>query len=609
MIQALLVAICLAVFPYQGSSIILESGNVNDYEVVYPQKVPALSKGGVQNPQPETKYEDTMQYEFHVNGEPVVLHLERNKGLFSEDYTETHYAPDGREITTSSPVQDHCYYHGYIQNEADSSAVISACDGLKGHFKHQGETYFIEPLELSDSEAHAIYKDENVEEEEEIPKICGVTQTTWESDEPIEKSSQLTNTPEQDRYLQAKKYIEFYVVVDNVMYRKYTGKLHVITRRVYEMVNALNTMYRRLNFHIALIGLEIWSNGNEINVQSDVQATLDLFGEWRENKLLPRKRNDNAQLLTSTEFNGTTTGLGYIGSLCSPKKSVAVVQDHSKSTSMVAITMAHQMGHNLGMNDDRASCTCGSNKCIMSTKYYESLSEFSSCSVQEHREYLLRDRPQCILNKPSRKAIVTPPVCGNYFVERGEECDCGSPEDCQNTCCDAATCKLQHEAQCDSGECCEKCKFKGAGAECRAAKNDCDFPELCTGRSAKCPKDSFQRNGHPCQNNQGYCYNGTCPTLTNQCATLWGPGAKMSPGLCFMLNWNARSCGLCRKENGRKILCAAKDVKCGRLFCKKKNSMICHCPPPSKDPNYGMVAPGTKCGVKKVCRNRQCVKV
>ncbi|KAG8141327.1 putative Snake venom metalloprotein, partial [Naja naja] len=557
----------------------------------------------------QTKYEDTMQYEFQVNGEPVVLHLERNKGLFSEDYTETHYAPDGREITTSPPVQDHCYYHGYIQNEADSSAVISACDGLKGHFKHQGETYFIEPLKLSDSEAHAIYKDENVEEEEEIPKICGVTQTTWESDEPIEKSSQLTNTPEQDRYLEAKKYIEFYMVVDNVMYRKYTSKLHVITRRVYEMVNALNTMYRHLNFHIALIGLEIWSNGNEIKVQSDVRVTLDLFGEWREKKLLPRKRNDNAQLLTGTDFNGTTTGLGYIGSLCSLKKSVAVVQDHSKSTRMVAITMAHQMGHNLGMNHDGASCTCGSNRCIMSTRRDEPLSEFSSCSVREHRAYLLRDRPQCILNKPLSTDIVTPPVCGNYFVEMGEECDCGSFEDCQNTCCDAATCKLKREAQCDSGECCEKCKFKKAGAECRAAKDDCDFPELCTGRSAKCPTDSFQRNGHPCQNNQGYCYNGTCPTLTNQCTALWGPGTKMSPGLCFMLNWNGRSCGLCRKENGKKILCAAKDVRCGRLFCKKKNSMICSCPVPSNDPNYGMVEPGTKCGIRKVCRNRQCVKV
>uniref|UniRef100_A0A194AS47 Metalloproteinase type III 2 n=2 Tax=Micrurus TaxID=8634 RepID=A0A194AS47_9SAUR len=609
MIQALLVTICLAVFPYEGSSIVLESGNVNDYEVVYPQKVPLLPKRRVQNPQPETKYEDTMQYEFQMKGEPVVLHLERNKGLFSEDYTETHYAPDGRIITTSPPVQDHCYYHGYIQNDADSSAVISACDGLKGHFKHQGETYFIEPLKLSDSEAHAIYKDENVEKEDVTLKICGVTQTTLESDEPIEKISQLTNTPEQDRYLQVKKYIEFYVVVDNRMYRYYKRKKHVIKRRVYEMVNLLNKMYRHLNFHIALTGLEIWTKRDEINVRSNVAVTLDLFGKWREKKLLPRKRNDNAQLLTRIDFNGNTLGLAHIGSLCSPKTSVAVVQDYGKGTSMVAVTMAHEMGHNLGINHDKGSCTCGSNKCIMSTRRTKPAYQFSSCSVQEHQRYLLRDRPQCILNKPLSTDIVSPPVCGNYFVEVGEECDCGSPQDCQSACCDARTCKLKHKAQCDSEECCEKCKFKKAGAKCRAAKDDCDLPELCTGRSAECPTDSFQRNGHPCQNNQGYCYNGKCPIMKNQCIALMGSGVKVSRDMCFTLNQRGKGCGFCRKENGANIPCAAKDVKCGRLFCKKGNSMTCRCSVSPRDPDYGMVEPGTKCGDGMVCSNRQCVKV
>uniref|UniRef100_A0A194AR91 Metalloproteinase type III 2 n=1 Tax=Micrurus tener TaxID=1114301 RepID=A0A194AR91_9SAUR len=609
MIQALLVTICLAVFPYQGSSIILESGNVNDYEVVYPQKVPALPKGRIQNPQPETKYEDTMQYEFQVNGEPVVLHLERNKGLFSEDYTETHYSSDDTEITTSPPVQDHCYYHGYIQNDADSSAVISACDGLKGHFKHQGETYFIEPLKLSESGSHAIYKDENVEKEDETLKICVVTQTTWESDESIEKISQLTNTPEQDRYLQVKKYIEFYVVVDNRMYRHYKCKKRAIKRRVYEMVNLLNTIYRPLNFYIALIGLEIWSHRDKINIETDAGITLNSFGEWRENVLLPRKRNDNAQLLTRIQFNGTVIGLGYVGTICSLQKSVAVIQDYSRKSNLVASAMAHEMGHNLGINHDRASCSCTAGPCIMfPTISFKPFYEFSSCSVQEHQRYLLRDRPQCILNKPLSTDIITPSVCGNHLVDVGEECDCGSPQDCQSACCNATTCKLQHEAQCDSEECCEKCKFK-KGAECRAAKDDCDLPEFCTGRSAECPTDSFQRNGHPCQNNQGYCYNGKCPIMKNQCIALMGSGVKVSRDMCFTLNQRGKGCGFCRKENGANIPCAAKDVKCGRLFCKKGNSMTCRCSVSPRDPDYGMVEPGTKCGDGMVCSNRQCVKV
>uniref|UniRef100_A0A098M142 Metalloproteinase (Type III) 3d n=1 Tax=Hypsiglena sp. JMG-2014 TaxID=1550645 RepID=A0A098M142_9SAUR len=615
MIQALLVTICLAVFPYQGSSIILESGNINDYEVVYPQKVPALPKGGLQNAEPETMYEDTMKYEFKVNGEPVVLHLERNKGLFSEDYSETHYSPDGREITTSPSVQDHCYYHGNIQNDADSTAVISACDGLKGHFKHQGETYFIEPLKLSDSEAHAVYKHESLEKEDETPKTCGVTQTTWELDEPIKKISQLAVTSEQlERYLRAPKYIEFYIVVDNGMFNKYSRNLPNIRTRVYEIVNTLNMVYTVLRIHIALIGLEIWSDQDKIDVKSNSSVTLDLFGAWRKKDLLPRRRNDNAQLLTSIDFDGNTVGRAYVGSICHTKQSSGIVQDHSERTSLIAFTMAHELGHNLGINHDTDTCNCNANRCIMAPKISsDPLYRFSDCSHEEHRRYLIKAFPQCILNKPLSTDIVAPAVCGNYFVDVGEECDCGSPQDCQNACCNATTCKLEPGTQCETGECCEQCKFKGAEAECRGAKDDCDVAERCTGQSAECPKDQLQRDGEPCQNNQGYCYNGKCPTLENQCIALWGPDKTVAPDECFENNLSGKDYSYCRKENGGNIPCAPADVKCGRLYCIEKKNMgykaSCSTRTSNVDPDVGMVEPGTKCGDGKVCSKGHCVEV
>uniref|UniRef100_A0A098M146 Metalloproteinase (Type III) 1 n=1 Tax=Hypsiglena sp. JMG-2014 TaxID=1550645 RepID=A0A098M146_9SAUR len=614
MIQALLVTICLAVFPYQGSCIILESGNVNDYEVVYPQKTPALPKGGVQNAEPETKYEDTMQYEFKVNGEPVVLHLERNKGLFSEDYSETHYSPDGREITTSPSVQDHCYYHGHIQNDADSTAVISACNGLKGHFKHQGETYFIEPLKLSDSEAHVVFKHESLEKEDETPKTCGVTQTTWESDEPIEKSPQLALTSAQERYLQAPKYIELCIVVDNVVFRKHTGDLSAIRTRVYEIVNTLNMIYRDLNIHVALIGLEIWSKEDEINVQSDPRVTLDLFGAWRRKDLLPRIRNDNAQLLTGINLDGQALGLGYVGTFCHSERSSAIVQDHNTLTELIANTMAHELGHNLGITHDTDSCTCGPHPCIMSPKIGKKPSyQFSSCSREEHRRYLIKDLPQCLLDKPLSTGIIAPAVCGNDFVEVGEECDCGFSEDCQNACCDATMCKLEPGTQCETGECCEQCRFKEAGAECRGAKGACDLAEVCTGQSAECPTDQFQRDGEPCENNTGYCYNGKCPTLESQCIALWGPDKTVAPDVCFENNLSGKDYAYCRKENGGNIPCAPADVKCGRLHCIEKknmgNKVSCSTRTSNVDPDVGMVEPGTKCGDGKVCSKGHCVEV
>uniref|UniRef100_A0A0K8RYU3 Metalloproteinase (Type III) 5b n=1 Tax=Crotalus horridus TaxID=35024 RepID=A0A0K8RYU3_CROHD len=606
MIQVLLVTICLAVFPYQGSSIILESGNVNDYEVVHPRKVTALPKGAVQ-----PKYEDTMQYEFKVNGEPVVLHLEKNKGLFSEDYSETHYSPDGREITTYPTIEDHCYYHGRIENDADSTASISACNGLKGHFKLQGEMYLIEPLKLPDSEAHAVFKYENVEKEDEAPKMCGVTQN-WESYEPIKKASQSNLTPEQQRYLNAKKYVKLFLVADYIMYLKYGRNLTAVRTRMYDIVNVITPIYHRMNIHVALVGLEIWSNTDKIIVQSSADVTLGLFGNWRATDLLRRKSHDNAQLLTGINFNGPTAGLAYLGGICDTMYSAGIVQDHSKIHHLVAIAMAHEMGHNLGMDHDKDTCTCGTRPCIMAGALScEASFLFSDCSQKDHREFLIKNMPQCILKKPLKTDVVSPAVCGNYFVEVGEECDCGSPRTCRDPCCDATTCKLRQGAQCAEGLCCDQCRFKRAGTECRAAKDDCDMADLCTGQSAECT-DSFQRNGQPCKNNNGYCYNGKCPIMADQCIALFGPSATVSEDACFQFNRQGNHYGYCRKEQNTKIACEPQDVKCGRLYCfpnkpGKKNPCNIYYSP--NDEDKGMVLPGTKCADGKACSNGQCVDV
>lgn len=46
-------------------------------------------------------------------------------------------------------------------------------------------------------------------------------------------------------------------------------------------------------------------------------------------------------------------------------------------------------------------------------------------------------------------------ICGNGFVESGEECDCGLPENCDNKCCNPSTCKLKSNSECATGKCCD----------------------------------------------------------------------------------------------------------------------------------------------------------
>uniref|UniRef100_A0A3Q2PF87 Disintegrin domain-containing protein n=1 Tax=Fundulus heteroclitus TaxID=8078 RepID=A0A3Q2PF87_FUNHE len=115
-------------------------------------------------------------------------------------------------------------------------------------------------------------------------------------------------------------------------------------------------------------------------------------------------------------------------------------------------------------------------------------------------------------------------ICGNAFLEPGEECDCGTVEECKNPCCNATTCQLNAGAQCAEGECCHKCQLKPTGSICRPRAGDCDLAEYCTGLSAACPADAFTQNGRLCNRGRGYCYNGQCPSRQDHCKRLWGPG-------------------------------------------------------------------------------------
>ncbi|NXA04296.1 ADAM8 protein, partial [Sapayoa aenigma] len=481
------------------------------------------------------------------------------RALLGQHYTETHYSANGTEITEKPDTQDHCFYQGHVRGHAGSAASVSTCRGLSGFFRVNETMFLLEPLEEDVEGRHAVFRAAHLRGKRRTCRESGDT-LEYDREPKIPAAMKLYRWKSGPIY-KGPRYVELVLVADNEEFRKHKD-LRTVQNRMKEIVNHVDKLYQPLRLRVALIGLEVWNHKDKITVSPNPEVTLDNFLHWRESELLRKKPHDNAQLITGIDFHGKTVGLAKKLVMCT-RDSGAVSQDHSTNPIGAASTMAHEMGHNLGMSHDEdvPGCHCPVSKadggCVMAGSVglvYPKL--FSRCSEQDMWQFLGDPRTSCLLNAPRADELYGGPVCGNQFVERGEQCDCGTPEECSDRCCNATTCQLREGAECAQGECCQDCKVKAAGVLCRASKNDCDLPEHCTGLSAECPEDVFQENGISCQNGNGYCYNGACPSHGEQCRALWGAGSD--PLLTL------RAGGCARSPSG--------DVKCGTLLCLSDNS-------------------------------------
>ncbi|XP_053928252.1 disintegrin and metalloproteinase domain-containing protein 8 isoform X3 [Cuculus canorus] len=604
--------------------------HVEEYETVTPRKVPVLQRKRDLSVPPST-YPDHVLYSVRAEGRDYLLRLKKNTELLGQHYTETHYLANGTEITEKPDIQEHCFYQGHVQGYAGSAASISTCSGLSGFFRVNETTFLLEPLEKDATGQHAVYRAAHLRGKRgTCRESSAILEYDHEPKNPAAMKLHRWKLPPLHRSL---RYVELVLVVDNEEFRKHKD-LRTVQNRMKEIVNHVDKLYQPLRLRVALIGLEVWSHKDKIVVSPDPEVMLNNFLHWREVELLRKKPHDNAQLITGIDFHGTTVGLAKKLVMCT-RDSGGINQDHSMNPIGVASTMAHEMGHNLGMSHDEdvAGCHCPVPKadggCVMAASVglvYPKL--FSRCSEQDMWQFLGDPRTSCLLNVPRTDELYGGPVCGNQFVERGEQCDCGTLEECSNRCCNATTCQLREGAECAQGDCCQDCKVKTTGVLCRASKNDCDLPEYCTGLSAECPEDVFQENGISCQNGNGYCYNGACPSHGEQCRALWGAEAQVAPDICFKHNSEQHLHLHCLTEYGKQP-CSPKDVKCGTLLCLSDNAspvlgggsyslffgrFKCKAVIASNDVNevvakLRLVPTGAKCGEEMVCYAGRCQNI
>ncbi|XP_045154387.1 disintegrin and metalloproteinase domain-containing protein 15 isoform X2 [Echinops telfairi] len=592
----------------------------------------------------QTSPPEALRVKLELEGENHILELLKNRDLVPGRPTLVWYQPNGTRVVSEGHMLESCCYQGHVHGHTDSWASLCTCSGLRGLVVLSPERSYA--LELGPGDPQGPPKIFRIQDLLLPGHTCAGRQTVpMPTHAPPEQPWRQRHTRPQERWrrdvVTEAKIVELVIVADYSEVQRYPGFQRLLNRTL-EVALLLDTFFRLLNVRVALVGLEAWTQRDLVEISPNPSVTLDNFLRWRRAELLPRLPHDSAQLVTATSFSGPMVGMAIQSSICSPDFSGGVNMDHSISILGVASSIAHELGHSLGLDHHPpgSSCPCPgpvpAKSCIMeaSTDFLPGLN-FSNCSRLALEKALVGGLGSCLFNPPS-SLVPAEPFCGNLFLEPGEQCDCGFPGDCTDPCCDPFICQLRPRAQCASnGPCCQNCQLRPAGWQCRPARGDCDLPEFCPGDSSQCPPDVSLGDGEPCDGGQAVCMQGRCASYAQQCQALWGTGAQPAAPLC-LLTANTRgdafgSCG--RNSKGSYVSCSPRDAICGQLQCQHGgtqpllgsarelnwemldvNGTQLNCSRVHLDLGNDvaqplLTLPGTACGPGLVCIDHQCQSV
>ncbi|NXN93913.1 ADA21 protein, partial [Rhinopomastus cyanomelas] len=574
-----------------------------------------------------------VSYGLEVAGQPQVLRLRPQHGLASRPFSLVTYGGDGALRQEQAVVLDTCFYRGEVLGSRGSVVALSHCgEGLRGVLWVRNQIYEIEPIPGDPAHRHLLYR---MEPETSSPAdtTCGVSpeelrqqallpwfQPQWSQEEDKEMVGD---------WWTHRRYMKMVVVVDKVRFEKWGSNESEVVKQVIGIVNIGNSLLEQLSVQIFLVGLEIWTESNLINITKSPSKTLSNFNKWRREHLSQRISNDHAHLIAFQSF-GNTLGQAYVGSICSNQWSSSISSFGSRKMSSFVVTFVHELGHVIGMHHDEPGCKCRCRKCIMHASSVVT-DAFSDCSFKYYFN-LLAFGASCMRQPAALSSLYSTKhkYCGNKIVEGEEQCDCGSESSCRKDPCCQQNCTLTKGSTCAAGKCCENCMILPAGTLCRASTGVCDLPEYCNGTSPQCPTDVYIQDGAPCKDG-AYCYQGKCSSHREQCQRLFGKKARAAALDCFQaVNTQGDRFGNCGiRDNVEFTKCRVENVLCGRIQCENVHKLphlqnhltliqtpvkgkSCwgldyHVGMPTAD--VGAVEDGTSCGSDKLCINRTCTSV
>ncbi|XP_027711757.1 LOW QUALITY PROTEIN: disintegrin and metalloproteinase domain-containing protein 1a-like, partial [Vombatus ursinus] len=329
-----------------------------------------------------------------MRGKRLVVHLKLKKRVFCQELPVYTYTKEILDLDFLF-IQDECYYDGYIEGELGSLVSLSTCSGLRGIMTIQKTVYGIEPIETSRQFEHILYRMDG-----HLQSSCRVTaeesQRFRSSVQKQRKEEKETLESEALNYIWSHtKYVEMFVVVDNRRFQMWNSNVTKTVQMVMDTLAHVNTYSQGIHVQVVLVGLEIWTERDQVGISGDLREVLQNFNHWRGEELVSRAKHDVAHLIVGYD-PGEYTGEAFLNGACVSELSAGVESFCHEDATVFAVLMVHELGHNLGMRHDHPSCVCPDQPSCIMLGTVSSESSFSNCSFKDFYEFLRQHKGSCL---------------------------------------------------------------------------------------------------------------------------------------------------------------------------------------------------------------------
>uniref|UniRef100_A0A8C2PYF8 ADAM metallopeptidase with thrombospondin type 1 motif, 17 n=1 Tax=Cyprinus carpio TaxID=7962 RepID=A0A8C2PYF8_CYPCA len=361
-------------------------------------------------PRSDHQQEDHLFLRLPAFGKELYLQLQRDDSFLAEGFVTEERTKEGS--VQHKPVLSvrQCFYAGTVLNHTDSFASLDACGGLVS-----GVIMFITSLSIT-------FK---------ISLRSNLFRSLDKKKEKRAKGAEEVRGRRNAIRLSREYTLETIVVADANMVQYHSAE--AAQRFLLTVMNMVYNMFQhqslgvRLYIRVTKLVL-LHTRPEKLKVGHHGEKALESFCHWQHEEYgarylrsnhVPGSRDDPppvdvAVLVTRTDFcvhkdePCDTVGIAYLGGTCSSKRKCVLAEDNGLN---LAFTIAHELGHNMGMShdDDHASCTGHSH--IMSGEWVKGRNpsdlSWSSCSRDDLEKFLRLKASACLLHTDPRNSYLT----------------------------------------------------------------------------------------------------------------------------------------------------------------------------------------------------------